>query len=379
MLKVLELFGGIGACSKALERLGIDFEIADYVEIDKYAVKSFNAIHSTNFEPQDITTWDKDIKVDLVMHGSPCQDFSLAGLQAGGDEGSGTRSSLMYETIRIVKKLKPKYVIWENVKNLLSKKHRHNFDSYLEIMESLGYKNYYQVLNAKDYGIPQNRERVFTISIRNDIDKEFIFPEKQELKLKLKDMLEDNVDEKYYLSDKMKNYILDINDIQKGTKWEGRADNDTLNSNVAHTLSVRGAGGFQRAGVSNFIIDNEEKEINVKDIKQKYKNVINEPRVLGGIGEKKSNGGTQWYQQDRIYDNNVGLSLSTTAQPYYPDKQLRIRKLTPCETWKLMGFDKSDFEKASKVNSNAQLYKQAGNSIVVNVLEAILKNLLKEN
>ena len=200
-MKILELFGGIGACSKALERLGIEYEIADYVEIDKYAVKSFNAIHNTNFEPQDICTWDKDIEVDLIMHGSPCQDFSLAGKQAGGDKDSGTRSSLMYETIRIVGKLKPKYVIWENVKNLLSKKHRHNFDAYLETMEQLGYTNYYQVLNAKDYGIPQNRERVFTISIRKDIDKgSFCFQQKQELKLKLKDLLEDNVDEKYYLS-----------------------------------------------------------------------------------------------------------------------------------------------------------------------------------
>ena len=201
-LKVLELFGGIGACSKALERLGIDYEIADYVEIDKYAVKSFNAIHNTNFEPQDITTWDKDIEVDLIMHGSPCQDFSLAGKQAGGDEGSGTRSSLMYETIRIVEKLKPKYVIWENVKNLLSKKHRHNFDAYLETMSQLGYNSCYQVLNAKDYGIPQNRERVFVVSIKIDFDNHpFLFPPKQELKLKLKDMLEDEVDEKYYLSD----------------------------------------------------------------------------------------------------------------------------------------------------------------------------------
>ena len=201
-LEVLELFGGIGACSKALERLGIPYHIADYVEIDKYAVKSFNAIHNTNFEPQDICEWDKDIEVDLIMHGSPCQDFSLAGKQAGGDEGSGTRSSLMYETIRIVDKLKPKYVIWENVKNLLSKKHKHNFDAYLEAMEQIGYTNYYQVLNAKDYGIPQNRERVFTISIRKDINKAFTFPQKQELKLKLKDMLEDEVDEKYYLSNR---------------------------------------------------------------------------------------------------------------------------------------------------------------------------------
>ena len=204
-LKIIELFGGIGACSKALERLGIDYEITDYVEIDKYAVKSFNAIHNTNFEPQDICEWDKDIEVDLIMHGSPCVDFSLAGKQAGGDKGSGTRSSLMYETIRIVEKLKPKYVIWENVKNLLSKKHRHNFDTYLETMESLGYTNYYQVLNAKDHSIPQNRERVFTISILGN--DSFTFPPKQDLKLKLKDILEDNVDEKYYLSDEQVNKI----------------------------------------------------------------------------------------------------------------------------------------------------------------------------
>lgn len=207
MLRVLELFAGIGACSKALERLGIEHEIVDAVEIDKFAIKSFNAIHGTNFEPQDITEWDKDIDIDLITHGSPCQDFSIAGRQAGGDEGSGTRSSLMYETIRIVEKLKPKYVIWENVKNLLSAKHKPNFDTYQKAMEDLGYKNFYQVLNAKDYGVPQNRERVFTVSIRREKKMSglsapvFEFPEKQPLKKRLKDVLEDKVDEKYYLSD----------------------------------------------------------------------------------------------------------------------------------------------------------------------------------
>lgn len=374
MIKILELFGGIGACSKALEKLGIEYEIADYVEIDKYAVKSFNAMHDTNFEPQDICKWDKDIKVDLIMHGSPCQDFSLAGKQAGGDKDSGTRSSLMYETIRIVDKLKPKYVIWENVKNLLSKKHIHNFNAYLETMEQLGYKNYYQVLNAKDYGIPQNRERVFTISIRKDINKSFVFPPKQELKLKLRDMLEDEVDEKYYLSEKMMNYVLDNNETQKGTKWEGRADNDTLNSKIAHTLSVRGAGGSQRAGVSNFIVDNEDEEIKVKDLKLKIKN-----------NTKK--GYLEAYEGDGVY-TNVSTKRGT-VQPQsiqtlttFQDKgvvmnDLRIRKLTPREVWRLMGFDDEDFEKASQVNSNTQLYKQAGNSIVVNVLMAIFKELIK--
>ena len=159
------------------------------------------------------------------MHGSPCQDFSVAGLQAGGDEGSGTRSSLMYETVRIVEKIKPKYVCWENVKNLLSAKHIHNFNAYIEKMSNLGYNSYYQVLNAKDYGIPQNRERIFTISIRKDLDNgNFVFPEKQELSLRLKDMLEENPDEKYYLSDEYIRYAMQSTENEKnkgnGFKFE---------------------------------------------------------------------------------------------------------------------------------------------------------------
>lgn len=296
-IKVLELFGGIGACSKALENLGIYYEITDYVEIDKYAVKSFNAMHDTNFEPQDICTWNKNIDVDLIMHGSPCQDFSLAGKGAGGNKNSGTRSSLMYETIRIVEKLKPKYVIWENVKNLLSKKHKHNFDAYLETMEQLGYQNYYQVLNAKDYGIPQNRERIFVISIFNG--KKFKFPKPIPLKFKLNDFLEEKIDKKYYLSD------------------------------VAVKKLIRH---------KNKIIEKENPIVS---------NTIH-------AGYYKMGGRDQQYIKDKA-----------------------IRKLTPKEVWKLMGFDDKDFEKAEKVNSNTQLYKQAGNSICVPVLENILKQLLK--
>lgn len=243
-IKILELFGGIGALTKAFKRLKIPHRVIDYVEIDKYAVASYNAINGTNFEPQDICEWDKDIVVDLIMHGSPCQDFSLAGKQAGGDEGSGTRSSLMYETIRIVEKLKPKYVIWENVRNLLSKKHIHNFNAYLETMEQLGYTNYYQVLNAKDYGIPQNRERVFTVSIRKNLYQGFMFPQKQELKLKLKDMLEDEVDEKYYLSDKMIKYI-----SATGTA-NFRNPDCKINLDVARPLTT---DPNKRAGTTNYI------------------------------------------------------------------------------------------------------------------------------
>ena len=481
-LKILELFGGIGACSKALERLGVDYEIADYVEIDKYAVKSFNAIHNTNFEPQDICEWDKDIEVDLIMHGSPCQDFSIAGKQAGGDKNSGTRSSLMYETIRIVKKLKPKYVIWENVRNILSKKHIHNFNAYLETMEQLGYTNYYQVLNAKDYGIPQNRERVFTISILGnkqfefpkikecnnkiemveipqkvkvrkyevDIEKlkgvlrshknisnkviaeslnkpltlvehwfrkdncfsipdadiwydlkkllnidndefdkaittyeekdnvyeksnrvyfdtglapsitsssadekiiqTFEFPPKQELKLKLKDMLEDKVDEKYYLSDEILNKVKYKFNNEENVSLGGIQEHQSIKKDgicTTLTSSMGSGGGY------------------VPMVSRKY----------GVFDTDKSK-----HQAGSVYDENgLAPTLDTMQggwrQPCI-EKKLRIRKLTPKECWRLMGFDDEDFEKATKVNSNTQLYKQAGNSIVVNVLEAILINLL---
>ena len=439
-LKIIELFGGIGACSKALERLGIDYEITDYVEIDKYAVKSFNAIHDTNFEPQDICTWDKDIEVDLIMHGSPCVDFSLAGKQAGGDKGSGTRSSLMYETIRIVEKLKPKYVIWENVKNLLSKKHRHNFDAYLETMESLGYTNYYQVLNAKDYGIPQNRERVFTISILGD--NGFTFPPKQELKLKLKDILEDNVDEKYYLSDEQINRIKCTTFHQANTRIQEKEYCDTLcardwkdpkcvevnrkygifdtekqthqagsvydENGLAPTLDTM-QGGWRQPCI-------EEKGF----VQNKYKNFIEEkgyiPEMFNPYNEKEikdvaptqstycgsmtssatvliKNNTKQGYLEatdgDGCYIQNIDRKRGTVQKEMIPTlktspdigcvvSDLRIRKLTPKECWRLMGFDDEDFEKAEKVNSNTQLYKQAGNSIVVNVLEAIFKNLLKD-
>ena len=402
-MKVLELFGGIGACTQALKRLGID------VEIDKYAVASYNAINGTNFEPQDITKWDKDIEVDLIMHGSPCQDISVAGQQAGADEGSGTRSSLMYETIRIVKKLKPKYVVWENVKNIISKKHKHNFDKYLEALKLGGYKNYWQILNSKDYGIPQNRERVFVVSIRNDIEKTFKFPKSQELKIKLKDLLDENVDKKYYLNEKGIVYALDLNDVQVGTKWEGSTLNGSINKQIAMTIGCRSAS-CQRAGITNYVVDNYEKEITVKEAKLLIKNNTKkgylEAKEGDGIYTNTSNkrGTVQKqmiptltgfqdkgvivvgnympsnHEASRIVDNE---GLAPTVKENHgtvtaTNQGLRIRKLTPKECWRLMGFSDEAFEKASQVNSNTQLYKQAGNSIVVNVLEAIFKELLEE-
>ena len=362
MLKVLELFAGIGACSKALERLGIEHEIVDAVEIDKYAIASFNAVHGTNFEPQDITKWDKDLQVDLIMHGSPCQDFSVAGKGAGGDEGSGTRSSLMYETLRIVEKLKPKYVIWENVKNLLSAKHRHNFDAYLERMTELGYTSYYQVLNAKDYGVPQNRERVFTVSIIKPDSVPwavtpyvtlFKFPPRRPLTRHLKDVLESEVDDKYYISDAMMDYFMGVN--QKPSKFPRRerflANINRKDQDRANSITTNPG---QRP-TDNFI-------------------VASRGRNLDNPSDRTPGAPTVQRLEPRF--DGCTNTLTSVQKDNYVARNGSLRKLTPKECWRLMGFDDTDFEKAEKVNSNTQLYKQAGNSIVVNVLEAILKELL---
>ena len=440
-MRIIELFAGIGACSTALKRIGVDLEIVDAVEIDKYAMASFNAIHGTNFETQDITEWNKDFKdIDLITHGSPCQDFSVAGKQAGGDLGSGTRSSLMYETIRIVGKIRPKYVLWENVKNLLSKKHKHNFDSYIETMNVLGYNSYYQVLNAKDYGIPQNRERVYTISIRKDIDKcNFKFPEKEELKLRLKDMLEDEVDEKYYLSDKMKKYVL-----KTGTKNFKCAEPE-INPKIAKTILAT-MTKMHRAGIDNYdtepkckriggIFDTEKSKHQAGSIYDKeglsptldvMQGGWRQPSVMIKNATKKGydeaidgdsvnlqypNSSTRrgraghGVSQTLMANDSIGVvegikvignympsnhdasrivdsdGLAPTVKENHgtvtaTNIDFRIRKLTPKECWRLMGFDDEDFEKAERVpTSNTQLYKQAGNSIVVNVLEKIFKNL----
>ena len=426
MLRLLELFGGIGACSRALDHLGIEYEIADYVEIDKYAVQSYNAIHGTHFETQDVTKWDKQLDVDLIMHGSPCQDFSIAGKNMGGNKGSGTRSSLMYETIRIVSNLKPKYVLWENVKNLLSEKHIYNFHMYLDKMDELGYRNYYKVLNAKDYGIPQNRERVFTVSIRKDIKEEFVMPEPFPLDKRLKDLLEDEVDEKYYLSDELMNYFLRNNKVQefKGNNFSfGYSDGDVVANSITPKNGQRMTDNFVTVKQIGNLTRNANRE-NPNRGRLYDQNGLSPtlgtmeggnlqpfvPILLGGIGEMKSNNGTQYYQQDRVYsadgvamahpanlpdgsykyaideqnklvrdDGTVGTITTDGSSPKHNNRVsngLRIRKLTPRECWRLMGFDDQAFDQAEKVCSNSQLYKQAGNSIVVDVLEKILTNML---
>lgn len=199
MIQILELFGGIGSPRIALRNLGIPVKAIDYVEIDEKAVRSYNAMFSKELEYKTQSVIGYNLRPDILIHGSPCQSFSIAGLQEGADEGSETESSLMWETVNIIKQMgewQPEVVIWENVKNVLSKHMIHNFNRYLEELEKLGYTNSYKVLNAMDFGLPQNRDRVFTISCLDGTLFNFETLEKRPMR-NLKEFLEDNVSEDY--------------------------------------------------------------------------------------------------------------------------------------------------------------------------------------
>ena len=385
-VRLIELFAGIGSQAKALKRLGVDFESWYVCEFDKYAILSYNAIHNTQYPTSDVTQItakdlnivDIDKYIYILTYSFPCQDLSIAGQQKGMQKGSGTRSGLLWEVERLLDECEelPQVLLMENVPQVHSEDNIGDFNAWLRKLESLGYKNYYKDLNSKDFGVPQNRNRTFCVSVLGDYYYEF--PDPIPLKLKLKDLLEPTVDEKYYLNDRQITYILDLKGVQIGTKWENSTKNSSLNKNIAMTIGCRSAES-QRAGITNYITDNIDREITVEEIKK----IINKPKLVGEFGEKKSNGGTQWYQQDRIYDSEE-IAMCHPAQipngsyNYQVNKNenVRIRKLTPKECFRLMDFDDEDFEKARQVNSDSQLYKQAGNSIVVAVLEAIFREML---
>lgn len=271
-IKLLSLFSGVGAFEKALERLGVEYDLVNYCEVDKYASKAYALIHNCSEEKNlgDITKVDAcslPHDIDLITYGFPCQDISLAGKQKGftDSDGNKTRSGLFFDALRIIDETKPKVAIAENVKNLVSKKFKNEFEIVLNSLDQAGYNSYYKVLNAKDYGIPQNRERVFIVSIRKDIDPfnimfSFPFPEKEELKLRLKDMLEDEVDEKYYLSDAMIRYIVANND-----KWTGNNRQSLVNKSVASTITT--GEGSKRCDASNYISEDLQDDCDLKDYK----------------------------------------------------------------------------------------------------------------
>lgn len=243
MINYLSLFSGIGAFEKAMKNLNIPFNLVGFSELDEYAVKSYCAIHgcSETLNFGDITKIDerKLPGVDFITYGFPCQDFSHAGKKQGlfNDDGTKTRSGLFFDALRIIEHTKPKVAIAENVKNLTGSKFKEEFKIVLDSLEEVGYNNYWKVLKAADFGVPQSRERVFIVSIREDFDTGvFEFPEPYPLTKTLQDLLENIVSDEYDVNHDCYEYYLDLSDKQTGTKWEGRCNKDFINPEIAHTF-----------------------------------------------------------------------------------------------------------------------------------------------
>lgn len=375
-VKVGSDFSGVGAFNQALIRLGINYEEVFACDLDKYARKTF--IHNygePKYYPENV--YDREIPtepLDIYMTSPPCQSFSLAGKRKGEDDDRGV---LFYNSHEFIKKNNPRYFIFENVKGLISDENGKTFQRWIDFLggksvngtltmfpheESVPYHVYYKVLNAKDYGVPQNRERIFIIGIRDDADNDFTFPKPFPLIKRLKDVLEENVYDKYYLSYKQIISFTKDSDKQtekgNGFKFEPRNVND-----ITYSKSITTKAGSRKA--DEFIYETP---------KVKF-------QLTGGKWDKTHE------QSGRVYDEN-GISptihtmgggnqepkvaiggIDNTSELL---KDCRIRKLTPRECFRLMDFpDTFDFS----VVSDSQAYKQAGNSIVVNVLAQIISKL----
>lgn len=326
MLTVNELFAGIGAFRKALIRLGIPHDVVGISEIDKYAIKSYNAIYGETRNYGDISKVERLDYADLWTYGFPCQDISLAGQLKGIVKGE-TRSGLLYEVQRLLAQAQsddalPKYLIMENVKNLVSKKFRPDFEGWLGWLDELGYNNYWKVLNAVDYGIPQNRERVFCVSIRKDIDTGYTFPSPIESDTVLMDKLEpvEDIDEKYFLSSECVKRRFTKNQINEekgyGFKFSPVEREEAKIATTVTTVPTRDtANHITEKGVRSVLEDNVDERYYLSD--EMSSKLIEKPtdgivRQVGYI--KKSENGTQ-HQSDTVYDPK-GAARTLTACDY---------------------------------------------------------------
>lgn len=247
-LRLIELFAGIGSQTQALTNIGIAHRVVAISEIDKYAIQSYEAMHGKANNLGDIRKIEELPDADLWTYSFPCQDISVAGKGAGIKEG--TRSGLLFEVERLLrvaseKGTLPKYLLLENVKNLVSKKFKADFDKWLDFLFELGYTNYWKVLNAKDYGIPQNRERVFCVSIRGKHEP-FVFPKPQKLTIRLRDMIDETVDERFYLKEST------IRSILRST-FNSRRDSIRPGDGLANTLLARDWRGPQCVQVGEVV------------------------------------------------------------------------------------------------------------------------------
>ena len=374
-VRLIELFAGIGSQAKALKNLGVDFEHWYVCEFDKYAVQSYNAVHNTNFTTSDVTKitandlniCDTEHFTYLLTYSFPCQDLSNAGKGRGMEKGSGTRSGLLWEVERLLNECTelPQVLLMENVPQVHSVKNKEHFDKWIAFLESKGYSNHWQDLNAKDYGIPQSRNRCYMVSILGE--HSFEFPKSIPLELRLSDLLEQEVDEKYYLSDAA---------IQGRTNSSFRQYN--LERSLINEKEVHPTILARYEGSPTLLDETLKREVCNKAIEQNLVTPydIIDPSYSNSRLRELENGKIKTINSE---NNLIANTLTTSASNFgvcVPTPQSkRIRRLTPKECWRLMGFADVDIENAAKVCSDSQLYKQAGNSIVVNVLMAIFGEL----
>lgn len=380
------MFSGIGSFEKALANLGIRYELVGYCEIDKCASKSYSAIHGVpeSLNLGDITKVDaeklpKDI--DLLTYGFPCQDISNAGKMKGlfNADGTRTRSGLFFDGLRIIKATKPKVAIAENVKMLTSKKFATEFQIVLDSLEQAGYNNYFKVLNAKDHGIPQNRERVFIVSIRKDADTgSFTFPESIPLNLRLKDVLESEVDGKYFVKAELtRKLVIDTVPAEPQVLRLVRSEHGKQirkkyeSGEVIEPWASMKQYEPRTDGVSNTV--STVLKDNILLVREATKAGYAEATVGDSINFEHPNSKTR---RGRV-GKQVSQTLVTSPQQGVVMDDMRIRYYTPKECFRLMGFDDVDYEKAAAVNAQSQLYKQAGNAIVVPVVQRIISNLVE--
>lgn len=440
-IRVCTLFSGYDSQCMALDRLKykhpeFDYELVAWAEIDKFAIQAHNAVYpqwaDRNYGDVSKIDWSKVPDFDLLTYSSPCQDFSNAGKQKGGVEGSGTRSSLLWECRRAILAKKPKYLLMENVAALVNQKFIGTFNQWQLELERYGYTNFAQVLNAKDYGVPQNRERIFMVSILN-CEQAYYFPTRVELTKRLKDVLEDSVDEGYYLKEdalgnflEFKNFIsrgeqndsynrvwktdgycgalnctkeMEILELGEGVKCNTKiaepinTDTDgcarTINAhyecmNAESVLSKPKDGyGFVRTAIKeSIVLIPEATTCGCEGAMRR----IEEPKieVVGDLNQNDKMNSGSMRQQNYVIGVN-GLSMAITAKHKMHEFKVqqvdfRIRKLTERECFRLMGVCEKyiDLIQAAGI-SRSQQCKMAGNSIVVDVLVAIFRQLLIGN
>ena len=363
-VRLIELFAGIGSQAKALELLGVDFEHWKVCEFDDYAMKSYNAVHNTNFKTSDIQNLtasdleikDKDKYEYIMTYSYPCTDISIAGKKEGMERNSGTRSSLLWEVERLLKECgdnKPQILLMENVRECHNGKNAPLFFEWTSFLRSIGYKNFYTDMDAKNYGIPQTRKRCFMLSILDE-NAYYEFPQACDLNYSVKEFLKDKVDKKYYVKEETALPLI--------KKMEKECPSATI---------IDDTYGFDNSEVRFF----PNVCPTLRAAKANLKCIV----AMRGRNSDSLNQTPGTSTEQRLEKNKTKCcNTITTVQKdnlIFENKQLRT--LTPKEVWRLFGFEDKDVEKASEFVPDTQLYKQGGNCIVVNCLVAILGQLFK--